>query len=247
MCCFVIRVILTPLTVVLYALLYTHTAIFLILTIFVSYVAPRSALFWLAKLWANGIFLIIGTRLSVSGLENIPKNKKFMILSNHASLFDIPAIMTVFPNVAWLGRDYLTRIPVFNHMLKRMNYIAVGRNPAMTVRLIIQKAILHSEHLRIALFPEGTRTLTGELQEFKRGFIHIMNGGDLDILPVVMNGLFTVKPKTRFTIKPFHKVEIIICPPIKRMSLTTAGNEEIIDRVRTVFLSNYLYERGKDD
>jgi 1-acyl-sn-glycerol-3-phosphate acyltransferase len=224
--------------------LYTFTAISLILAIFLSYIAPRAVLFWCAQMWAKGVFIIIGTRLHVSGREHIPSNKKFMILSNHASLFDIPAIMAVFPNVAWLGRDYLTRIPVFSHMLTRMNYIAVGRNPALNVRLIIQKAIMNSDKLRVCLFPEGTRSMDGDLREFKRGFIHIMNGGDLDILPVVMNGLFDVKPKTRFSIKPCQRVEIIICKPIKRTTLVNLPNEEIIKRVRHIFVSNYSNEKG---
>lgn len=165
-----------------------------------------------------------------------------MVLTNHASLFDIPALMVVFPNVAWLGREYLIRIPVFGHVLKRTNYIAVSNNPAMTVRLIIQRAITSSQKLRIALFPEGTRTKTGELQEFKRGFIHIMNGGDLDILPVVMTGLFDIKPKTRFYIKPCQKVTITICKPIKRSSLINLSNAEIIEQVRDVFTANYHYK-----
>ncbi|MBN1482970.1 1-acyl-sn-glycerol-3-phosphate acyltransferase [candidate division KSB1 bacterium] len=232
-------------TVILYALLYGHTVIFLFLCLLVSYCAPRAVLFWFAKIWAHGIFVILGTRLRIHGRDNIPSKKRFMILANHASLFDIPALMTVFPNVSWLGREYLTRIPVFGHMLKRTNYVAIGKNPAMNVRLIIQKAILNSEKFVVALFPEGTRTRTGELQDFKRGFIHIMNGGGLDILPVVMLGLFEIKPKTRFTIKPFQTIDIIICPPIKRTWLINYSNDEIMKRVQDVFISNYTNQKRK--
>lgn len=245
MCRPVSRLLSNMYTVFLYALLYGHTVIFLFLCLLVSYSTPRVVLFWFAQVWARGIFIILGTRLRIHGRENIPSTKRFMILTNHASLFDIPALMTVFPNVSWLGREYLTRIPVFGHMLKRTNYVAIGKNPAMNVRLIIQKAVFNSDKFIVALFPEGTRTITGELQDFKRGFIHIMHGGDLDILPVVMSGLFDVKPKIRFTIKPFQTVDIIIGKPIKRTSLINFSNEEIMNRVRNVFISNYTYYKRK--
>lgn len=233
------------LTVFLYGILYIHTAITVFLCILATYLAPRTVFFWIAKVWAKGLFLIIGTRLRVTGWENIPSSKKIMILTNHASIFDIPAIVSIFSDISWLGREYLMRIPIMGHMLKRANFIPVGKNPAMSVRLIIQRAILNSEKLRIALFPEGTRTTTGELQEFKRGFVHIMNGGDLDILPVVMNGLFEIKPKTRFHIRPFKTVDIIICKPIKRSALIELSNEEIIRQVKDVFLSHYSFEKEK--
>jgi 1-acyl-sn-glycerol-3-phosphate acyltransferase len=229
---------------VLYAFLYAHTVIFLVFCLIASYGAPRAVLFWLMKIWAHGIFLILGTRLRIRGRENIPHKKRFMILTNHASLFDIPAIMTLFPNVSWLGREYLLRIPIWGHLLKRTNYVSVGKNPAMNVRLIIQKAILNSENFLVALFPEGTRTVTGELGEFKRGFIHIMNGGDLDILPIVMNGLFELKPKNRFSIKPLQKIDIFICKPLQRTSLLNLPNEEIMNQVRDVFISCHAKHKG---
>ena len=239
-----LRLLLNTVTVVLYALLYAHTIIFLFFCLIASYVAPRAVLFWLMKIWARGIFLILGTRLHVYGAEHIPQRKRFMILTNHASLFDIPAIMTLFPNVSWLGREYLLRIPIWGHMLTRTNYVAIGKNPAMNIRLIIQKAVLNSENFLVALFPEGTRTVTGELGDFKRGFIHIMNGGDLDILPVVMNGLFELKPKNRFYIKPFQKIEIFICEPMHRTALLNLSNKEIMNHVRDVFISCHAKHKG---
>jgi 1-acyl-sn-glycerol-3-phosphate acyltransferase len=233
------------LTLLIYGLLYLWTTSGVVVFILVSYFTPRIFLNALLQVWARGIVVLIGGRLKVVGQENIPTSRKYMILTNHASLFDIPVIMAIFPQVSWLGRDYLTRIPLFAHILKRTNYVAIRRNPAADVRLTIQKSIVSTEKFVIAIFPEGTRTTTGQLQEFKRGFIHIMNGGDLDILPIILNGLFHIKPKTRFSIKPFQKIEMIISKPIKRSSLINLSNEEIITRVREVFKANYKY--GKEE
>ncbi|MBN1559907.1 1-acyl-sn-glycerol-3-phosphate acyltransferase [candidate division KSB1 bacterium] len=233
------------LTLFMYGLLYLWTTSGILIFIPASFCAPRIFLDFLIQLWARGIIVLIGGRLQVVGREYIPTSRKYMILTNHASLFDIPVIMAVFPHVSWLGRDYLTRIPLFAHILKRTNYVAIRRNPAADVRLIIQKSILNTEKFVIAIFPEGTRTTTGQLQEFKRGFIHIMNGGDLDILPIILNGLFQIKPKTRFSIRPFQKIEMIISKPIKRSSLIDLSNEEIIARVREVFIANYKSGKGE--
>ncbi len=234
------NVLLIPLTVVLFALLYAYSALMLILCIFVSYLPGRFLLARSIQLWSLGLFWITGTRLSVRGKENIPKQSNYMILANHTSLFDIPAIMVVFPYVSWLGREYLTRIPLFNHLQKRMNFVSVGKNPGTDVRRIIRQSISGSERFTIALFPEGTRTTDGKPQPLKRGFVHIMRGANLDILPVTLKGLFELKPKTRFTIFPFQRCEILIHPPLRFEELVELPNPDIINRVQSVFASLFM-------
>ena len=231
------------LTLVLYALLYSFSAIMLFVSIVASYLPGKFLLARAIQLWSRGLFLLTGSRLRIHGKENIPSKSNYLILANHTSLFDIPAIMAVFPYVSWLGREYLTRIPLFNHMQKRMNFVAVSKNPGTDVRRIIRQSVSSSSRFTIALFPEGTRTTDGKLQPFKRGFIHIMRGANLDILPVTLNGLFELKPKTRFSIHPFQRCDIIIHPPLRFNELVELSNSEIIERVQLAFESDLTKTR----
>ena len=229
------NVLLILLTLVLYALLYSFSAIMVFVSIVASYLPGKFLLARSIQLWSRGLLWLTGTRLRIHGKENIPSKSNYLILANHTSLFDIPAIMAVFPYVSWLGREYLTRIPLFNHMQKRMNFVAVSKNPGADVRRIIRQSVSSSSRFTIALFPEGTRTTDGRLQPFKRGFIHIMRGANLDILPVQLNGLYEIKPKNRFTILPFRRCEVVIHPPLHFNELVELPNPEIIERVKSAF------------
>ena len=228
------RALSTVLTVFFYGLMYAFTVLCLPLGILASYIAPRPLFSALVQFWARSIFTLMGKRLHVEGRERIPASRGFLIVTNHTSLFDIPAITAIFPEIAWLGREYLIRIPLFGHLLRRMHYIVVDDDPAKSVRKILRQAIAGTQRYTIALFPEGTRTLDGQLQEFKRGFVHIMRAAELDVLPVTLNGLFELKPKTRFTINPFVRLRVVINKPLTFSELQNLPNEEIVNRVKSI-------------
>lgn len=236
------KILLLPLTVVILAIQYLLTLIISVITILFSYILPDVILSFLLKCWGHSIFLAMGKRIYIQGKENIAKGEKYLLVCNHGSLYDIPAIMAVFPKVAWLGREYLTRIPIFGLALKRTHYVAIPRNPGRNIRAILQKSIAHGQSKMIAMFPEGTRTTTGNLSEFKRGFVHIYNNTNLTILPVTLNGLFCLRPKTRFVINPFCKIIIIIHKPIDRKELIGLTTNEIINRVKNTMASQYKFE-----
>jgi 1-acyl-sn-glycerol-3-phosphate acyltransferase len=189
--------------------------------------------------WARGLFWLMGTHIHVYGREKIERGKKYIMLINHASIYDIPAIIAVFPRVSWLGRSYLTRIPVFGYFLRNTDYIPIDPGDREKSRAAINNSIAKADSLTIALFPEGTRTLTGELGPFKKGFIHIMKATNLDILPVTLNGMFRLKPKTRFIIDPRVRLEAVVSDPIPAAELINFTDQEILDRVKTTIVANY--------
>lgn len=200
---------------------------------------PQKFMNYLIIVWARAIFIFMGTPLKVMGKENIDRQQNYILLTNHASLYDIPAVAAVFPWASWIGREYLTKIPLFNCVLKKMNYISVGKNPALQVRQILSQSIDNSKSLTIVIFPEGTRTRDGHFQEFKRGFIHIFKNSELNILPITLNGMFRLKPKNRFFIKPFVRLELVVNKPMNKGELENFSPQEIIERVKTIMLSNY--------
>jgi 1-acyl-sn-glycerol-3-phosphate acyltransferase len=93
---------------------------------------------------------------------------------------------------------------------------------------IIQKAKYHT----IAIFPEGTRTLDGSLNNFFRGFIYILKASDADILPVTLNGFYSLKPKNRFYIDFSAKINIVINKPINSIDLKVKTDNDIITEMK---------------
>ncbi|HBB93017.1 MAG TPA: hypothetical protein DC042_15220 [Bacteroidales bacterium] len=181
----------------------------------------------------------MGKRLKVVGIENIEPGKKYVLLANHASLFDITAILAFYPGISWFGREHLLRVPVFGHILKMIDYIPMSRADVKNTRRMLDQLVKKSEGHSIAMFPEGTRTKTGEISNFRRGFIHVIRSTDLEVLPVTLNGFHSFKPKNRFWIDFGSRINVVIHPPIPNETLKHQTDLEIVHTVRTIIQSAY--------
>ena len=149
-----------------------------IFTIFIVIVVLVFGVFRMKKMisgiisfWAKSCFFLMGKKLHIEGTDNISKDKNYILVANHSSYFDILAIMAFYPNVSWFGRERLMKIPVFGTVLKTINYVPMKASDLRNTTLMINKLIENSKNNTIAIFPEGTRTLDGNFNRFKKGFI----------------------------------------------------------------------------
>jgi 1-acyl-sn-glycerol-3-phosphate acyltransferase len=181
----------------------------------------------------------MGKKLSIHGKENIDKNKKYILIANHASLFDIVAITSFYPKVSWFGHERLLRVPVFGRFLKLTDYVPFKEPTVSNTRHMLEQLIEKAKDQSVALFPEGTRTLNGRINPFFRGFIYLFRTRDIGILPLTLNGFYDLKPKNRFYIDFGSKLEVIIHKPIPREELINKSDNEIIDKVKSVIESAY--------
>jgi 1-acyl-sn-glycerol-3-phosphate acyltransferase len=189
------------------------------------------------------VFLIIGKKFILHGRENITKGEKYILVANHSSLFDIMAIMSFYPGVSWFGHERLLKIPLFGTILKMIDYVPFTKPTVKNTREMIDQMIIKSKNKTVAIFPEGTRTLDGKINDFYRGFIYLFRTSDVGILPVTLNGFFNLKPKNRMYINFNSKLDIVIHKPIKREELIDKTDAEIIETVKGIILSEYR----KDD
>ena len=100
-------------------------------------------------------------------------------------------------------------------MMRSMKGIPIHRKNIIHSRKsieIAQERIKDGYH--IAIFPEGTRTITGRLSQFKKGGFHMAVNAKVKILPVIVKGLYDIKPKTRWTIDTSIRAEMIFEKPI---------------------------------
>jgi len=222
-----------------FAVLYSFTAIMVILLIVMSYLHLKGPVQIGIRFWAKSVFLLIGRKLRIHGNENFDRKKKYILIANHASLFDIMAIMSFFPGVSWFGRERLVKIPVFGHLLKSIDYIPMKNANIRNTRVMLDQLIQNSNGLTIAIFPEGTRTIDGKINDFYRGFIHVLRASELEILPVTLKGFYELKPKNRFHIKFNTKINVVIHKPIEKRALVEKNDKEIISAVREVIESAY--------
>jgi 1-acyl-sn-glycerol-3-phosphate acyltransferase len=223
----------------IYAVLYLLTAIGALLCIFFAFLHIKSLVNAYIWFWARTSFFLMGAKFTVHGVEYFDKSKNYLLLTNHSSLFDIMAIMAIDPDVSWFGREYLTKIPVFGYFLKTINYIPMKTANVKNTKIMLEQLVNNSKGLTIAMFPEGTRTIDGKIQDFRRGFIHVLRAAELEILPVTLKGLYEIKPKTRWYIKFGTKVDIFIHKPIAKEILIQKDDKEIISTVKNIIESGY--------
>jgi 1-acyl-sn-glycerol-3-phosphate acyltransferase len=224
----------------LFAILYSYTALIVFIVLVLAWLHLRRPIRLVSQFWAKSVFLIIGKKFIIEGKENIQKGEKYILVANHASLFDIVAIMSFYPGITWFGHERLLKVPLFSKILKMTDYVPFREPTYRNTKQMIEQLVTKSKNNTIAIFPEGTRTLSGEINQFYRGFIYLFRSRDIEILPVTLNGFYKLKPKNRFYINFNSKLKVSIHKPISRDELINKTDAEIIERVKTVIESAYV-------
>ncbi len=183
--------------------------------------------------WARVILWICGIRVQVRGLDKIEPNGNYIYVSNHASLFDIPAVMAGIPDqVRIVYKQELQKIPVFGWVLKYGPYVTINRQKSFSAMRSLELAAERIKHgASVLLFAEGTRSEDGRLQPFKRGAFSLAAKTDKPIIPLTINGSYDRRPKGKFLINP-GIIELVLEKPIP----TDAGEgkkfeESLMNRV----------------
>jgi 1-acyl-sn-glycerol-3-phosphate acyltransferase len=221
------------LTVPAFGILYLFTTIMIIIGMPFLFLRMKKTVLFLMQIWARSVFFFIGKRLHVEGIENINKAGRYILIANHSSLFDIIAIMSYFPGILWFGHERLTRIPVFKQVLKLTDYVPMRKTGIRNTKEMINQLIEKSKGHTIAMFPEGTRTLNGRVNDFYRGFVILLRSTEIDVLPVTLNGFFALKPKNRFFINFNSRLNVIIHEPMRNNELIGKTDFEIINTVKS--------------
>jgi 1-acyl-sn-glycerol-3-phosphate acyltransferase len=133
-----------------------------------------------------------------TGQELIPQKGSTIFAANHQSLLDIPLIIAALPweirrRTYIIGKMELTRIAVFGALVRRSNLIAVEREGEVTEAINMAIHLLRSGG-NIIIFPEGTRTRTGKMGNFKPGLGTLLLETNAAVCPIKINGAFEAWP-----------------------------------------------------
>ena len=194
--------------------------VFVFVTILLSLLSIPAALFdrsgsaylWLARIWSKIFLLLFGVNLKISGLENIHKSEHYVFVVNHSSYTDIPIIFAAIPkDVRLILRKRLTRIPIWGWALMLSPMIIIDRsNPSKAKKTLANAIEIVRKGASVLLFPEGTRTTTGELQSFKRGAFHMAYESGAKVVPVAIKGSFDLMPRSAKLPSPNKTVHVSI-------------------------------------
>lgn len=159
--------------------------------------------------------MLAGTKIEVRGAENVPRDRPVIFVSNHQGAFDIPALQGVIPiQFRWLAKKSLFSVPLIGWSMSLAGYIPIERENSVAAYKSMEEAAERIKNgTSVVIFPEGTRSQTGELLPFKRGAFMLASKSGVDMVPVAIRGTREILKKGGFWIKP-SKVEISFCKPV---------------------------------
>ena len=158
-------------------------------------------------------------RFSIVGRENLPREGSYILVANHASHLDTLAMISalplkklhrVFPAAA---KDFffesLPRTAVASVLV---NALPFDRQTHVRQSLSLCKAVLENAGNILLIYPEGTRSTTGEIGEFRPGISLLLAGSELPVVPCYLDGTFHAWPKGNWIPRP-RKVRLLIGQP----------------------------------
>lgn len=199
------------------------------------------AFHWIARMWARLVLFACGVRVTVRGLDKVAFDRSYVYVSNHASMFDIPAILASIPDqIRIVYKKELEVIPVFGWGLKWGSYIGIDRGFSAEARRNLDEAIRKIRSgASLLLYAEGTRTEDGQLQPFKRGAFNIAVRAGIPVVPLTINGTFSILPKGSMIIRP-HPVELILESPIPVEGEGKTAEMLLMERVHESIERHYV-------
>lgn len=185
------------------------------------------------KFWGRAALFFAGTRVRVVGAEKIPRDIPLIFMGNHRSNFDILALYAGLPHhFSWIAKEELFRIPLFGYAMRRAGYLPLDRSDGRRAFKTMETA---AEKIRngvsVIIFPEGTRSLDGNLLPFKRGGFLLAARASVPIVPFSISGSERVNPPRRMEIHP-GTITITFGDPIPTEGATGRRRDDLIGRVR---------------
>lgn len=167
------------------------------------------------RYWGRALCWLAGVRVKVEGVENIDPGQTYIFAGNHCSQYDIFAFQGYFPHdFRWIAKKELFRIPIFGQAMHRVGYIPIDRSHGRQALKSLDRAAGRiAAGSSVLIFPEGTRSANGQLQDFKTGAVLLAIKAGVPIVPLGFNGSYEVLPKGRLLPRS-GEIVIRIGPPI---------------------------------
>lgn len=141
--------------------------------------------------WGRTIMRASAIPVTVEGLENLRRDAPQIVVSNHVSGFDIFALASVLPGpFVFIGKKELDKIPFFGLVWRAAGHISIDRSNRQKAIATLQEAgrRIREENSTVIVFPEGTRSRTGDLLPFKKGAFALATEAAVPVVPTVVIG-----------------------------------------------------------
>lgn len=188
----------------------------------------------IARAWSQVLLFVSGVKVRVEGVEKISPDGSYVFASNHASYMDTPTVLANIPvQFRFMAKKGLFSIPFMGWHLARAGHIPVFRdNPRAAVKTLgLAAEAIQKNRISLIVFPEGGRTRTGELKDFKDGAAYIAIRAGVPIVPMALKGSREVLPFGSGTPRS-GVIEMRVGDPIPTAGLKLHDRAKLTQQVR---------------
>jgi 1-acyl-sn-glycerol-3-phosphate acyltransferase len=164
-----------------------------------------------------------------------------VLISNHQSNIDIPTIQGYFPFVpGFMAKKEMETWMFFKTWLPATNSIFIDRvNPREGIKAIRKSVQFIKAGYPMLVFPEGTRSKTGEVGEFKNGGFKVAIDSKAKIIPITLKGTYDIQNRKSIKMFPNKKVKLIIGKVVDTKDYDREGLKNIHNTVKDIIVENY--------
>ncbi len=187
-----------------------------------------------SKVWSRAIIITAGIKVRVEGLDSIDRHASYIFMSNHLSHLDSAAIMAKIPfRIRFFAKKELLRVPVFGQAIYMSRQIIIDRKNTAAAKKSIGEARerIKKYGFSALVFPEGTRSTTGELGEFKKGGFVLAIEAGIPIVPLAVTGSRELLPAHTLLVRS-GQIKINIGKPIAVTDYTLDTKQALMEKVR---------------
>lgn len=202
----------------------------------------RKKLRWLSKLVLKSLGVklrvIYKNRKNINALE---REEGIIFVCNHQSNLDIPTIVSALHiDVGFVAKKEMKSWPFFSIWMKKSKCVFLNReNPREGIKDIREAVKLIKEGYPIVIFPEGERTIDGEILRFKKGSFKLATETNGIIVPLTIKGTFNIQKRGEWKMKRNQLVTIVVDEPIYVSSLSKDELKDLSTTVREIIEKNY--------
>ncbi|MBI4552854.1 MAG: 1-acyl-sn-glycerol-3-phosphate acyltransferase [Candidatus Latescibacteria bacterium] len=185
---------------------------------------------WITRWWARTLLRVGGVTVRPHGLEHVPAGRPCVLVANHASAADIPILLAHLPfQFRMIAKASLFHIPILGWYIRLAGYVSIDReSPTRAMRSLERAVQKVRSGLPVLVFPEGTRSRTGDLQPFNKGAFLLAIQAGVPVVPIAIVGSYEILVRGSLRVHG-GTVDLIVAPPIDTQGYTPKARGQLAD------------------
>lgn len=192
--------------------------------------------------FGRGMIKATGSTVKVIGLDNIPKDRAVLFVGNHQSNFDIPLLMGYLEKPhGYIAKAELKKVPIVAQWMTEMKCVFMDRsNRRQSLKAIKEGIETLKNGQSLVVFPEGTRSKSNEIGEFKAGSLTLATKSGAPIVPITISGAHRIMESNNNRIQP-AQVTLTIGEPIYMEDVKELSGQELTKLVEEKVKSHLIF------